>query len=171
MSFKPPTAEEWIAEHAPRHEALEGWKALAAAEDKAEGLKTFAGTFTGTVDLPPKPTTLLEMYMGTDLRRLRQDALIRNEHYSQRQHELIRGLSGQEALAAPASIDEQNELLITFMRKEEQDKALKERNRRLSERDDSHEIVLESGKTLAESEQGYTGPTFESQDYGDKILI
>lgn len=145
---------------------------MAAEPDKVKGFKDFQGAFKATAVLPPKPKTLLEMYMGTDVRRLQQDALARGEHYTERQHEVLAALAGQTTLARPATEAEQNELLITFTRGTEQDKTLKDRNRRLSSRSDDHEIILESGRSLADEaadERG--GGTFENQSYGDKILI
>jgi hypothetical protein len=159
--FKLPKVEDW-------HPAMKTWKEL-----KDDGLpallKRKPAIFSGLVETPARPTNLLEMYLGQDVRQIYQDLEQRPDHYSDRQKEIIRNLMYAEHLAAPVTDEEKNELLLHFMRPtklEEQSQQLQSKLRGA----DDEPIILSDGTSLDESGSAPSG-TFEAQDDGDFILI
>ncbi len=164
-----PALPDFLEDNRPKHDHLEQMQEMAQGEDRAQAFKDFLGHFVAATEPVKKPETLIDMYLQGDMSKLVQDALARPDHYDQRQHEIITALSRDLELDTPATVDERNELFITFMRDTEAQKKTKERNQRLSDSGGSG-IVLEDGRTLEEAAADERkAPTFENQDY--KVII
>lgn len=173
---QPPTIPDFVDSHRPRHELLERMRSMAGGGDRAQSFQRFQGHFRETAQLPPRPKTLLDMYLFGDVRQILQDAAIRKDHYEQRQHEILGALMTKTELDQPITDAEKNELFLTWLRDTEAAKATKERNAKITDPKGGvkggDDIVLEDGRTLNESmKDARSGATFEKQDYGDQIII
>ncbi len=174
MSKLLPEPIDFLEANKPRHEPLEALQALHASPNKTEGLQEFLGHFRATVEPPERPRTLLDMYLGGDVARIYQDALLRPEHYDSRQHQLLAALSHGTAMEQPPTDTEKNELLLTFMRTTDADKATRERNARITSQRGGGDgpIVLEDGRTLEQAASDERArATFEQQNYDDQVII
>jgi len=177
-------AAAFIAQHAPRHDALDAFRSLIAAkpEQKAEALATFNGLFTHTADTTSsQPKDLIELY-GIDLRAMWRDYEDRPDHYTARQHEILLFLVMQRPINKEPTAEEKNGLVLSFLGQSATDKHQEmarkrydeaQRARREAEENDG--IVLDDGRTandlINEERTRSHEPTFEKQDYGDKVLI
>lgn len=163
---------------APKHDGVEKLKQLLKPVD-------FKGVFTATTEVKPAPPrTLLEFYVGNDLRQIYDDMRARPSHYDDRQKALLEHLVGQTPSLEPAPTDrEKDDLLIHWMRSTEVDARSRDLTREISaarhrkEKEDAEneEIVMEDGRTLKQHIDGAEGqaedPSFEKQDFGDKIIV
>jgi hypothetical protein len=160
--MKSPTLPDFLEAHRPKHREIEAMQTMAAQADRAEGLRGLQAHFTGTVEPPQPPKTLLERYMHSIL-PIQQDALERPPHYDTRQHEIIHLLctGGGDSVSAR----EQDELFLTYLQNSDLAKQTQERNRRLSApRDPDADADIQ-----AFEQELSGGPTFEKQDFGGTI--
>jgi hypothetical protein len=136
----------------------------------------------------PRPTspTLLEFYLGKDLRQIYDDMRARPDHYDERQKAIIEHLVNQVAVDMAVTDREKDDLLLHWMRPSEVASKSQDLVRRLSdarhrkeqEDKENEEIIMEDGQSLKDHlegkppEPGAPGePTFEKQDFGDKIIF
>lgn len=152
---------EFIELHRPRHVHFEAFR-------EAVQNKTHVALAEEEVSRK-EPSNLLDVYLRGDMRQIIQDFWMRPDHYSPRQQDILIALS-QYQDPDPAITDaEKTDLLLTWMR----DTATQQRFRELNKKttDPDEEIVLEDGRTLDESVKAEKEPDFETQDFGDKIII
>jgi hypothetical protein len=136
---------------------------MARHPDHAAGFQNFLGSFRATIDPPARPTSLLDMYLGSDLRALYQDTQARPAHYEDRQREVAELLLRGGADSSVTEL-EKNELFLTYLRTTEAQASLIEQNAKAS---GPEEIILEDGTVLVEDAE----PSFEKQDFDDEIII
>lgn len=166
--------------YAPKHQGIEDLKTRLAPVPYG-GLAQVA---------PPAPqivrsSSLLEFYMGKDLRQLYDDMRARPDHYDDRQKELIEHLVNGVPLSPDPTDREKDDLLLRWVRSTEVESKSQQlvrqisdaRHRKEQEDRENEEIVMEDGQTLKdhlEGKQQTPGgeePTFEKQDFGDKIIF
>lgn len=176
--MKKDTDQSFIDQFRPRHKPLEDLQKLMSAP-RAEAHAAFTeyrGTFASTSDTRAKrPSNLVELYLGNDIRAIAQDAAERPDHYDARQHAIIAALSaGKAAIDSKITDLEMNDLLLQWMRPTE----IEQKSRKLTKKEDDDDVVvMEDGRTLSEhledekSRSQFEG-TFQDQDsFGDKIIL
>jgi len=126
----------------------------------------------------PRPTSLMEFYMGNDLRTLYDDTRARPDHYDDRQKQVIEHLMYGATLAEPVTDKEKDDLFLQYVRNEQAAKSTKDTIRDLTgarhkqEQAENDAIVLEDGRTFSDHlKTEEPGGSFEKQDFGDKIII
>lgn len=173
----------FIEDNLPRHGPMEALRDLIAAkpEEKAEAVLKYVGQFTHTADTTKtRPTNLLDLYL-MDVRTIYVDAQERPDHYDARQHEILNHLVMHVPLSRPITDEEKNDLLLTHLRasvsskkKEDEKKKYDAAQRKKREQEENDEITLEDGRSLSEAieaDKYKADPTFEAQDFGDKVII
>lgn len=154
--------DEFIELYRPRHVQLEAFQ-----EAMKEGPVSLERKITVAEEASSPPQSLVDAYLQGDLRQIVQDFWMRPDHYSPRQHDILIAIStGQDPVQA-ATTAEKNELLLTWMRDTVTQKKTREMIKKKTE-----DIVLEDGRTLDEAvADEKPDPTYEAQDFGDKIII
>lgn len=158
--------------HGPKHEGLE---AFGKALEDLRATPDFRGLFSGTAEPLPRPRTLLEFYLGNDLRQLLQDVRARPEHYSERQREIVEHLCGTGGAVEPPTDQEKDELLLHFTRSTEAEAKSRDLIREMTaarhrkEDKENEETIMEDGRSLKDHLE--SDPTYETQSFGDKIIV
>lgn len=161
----------FVEQHAPRHRGLEEW---------AELMKPVQHRlFVATAQPVPRPQTLIEFYLGNDLRQLMEDMYERPEHYTDRQREVLHHLTHGTQLSSRVDSYEKDELFLQWQRQSDLSTKSKELvkkitdARHLEERSENEETIMDDGRSLAEHQQAQENapPSFEAQDFGDKIIV
>lgn len=156
--------------NAPKHEGLEEWKELMKPVQHRQ--------FVALVEPVERPKTLLEFYLGNDLRQLLNDMEVRPEHYTDRQQEVLRHLVLGALVSSPVTTQDKDDLFYQWMRQSDLSakskdlvSAITDARHRESAEDAS--IIMDDGRSLAEHQQHSAGSpaTFETQGFGDKIII
>lgn len=174
--------QSFVEKNLPRHEPIEALRKLIAAkpEDKAEALVEYFGAFTHTADTTKsRPEDLIELYM-IDIRAMFRDYEDRPSHYTPRQHDILMFLVMKYPVNPEPTAEEKNDLVLTYLRASATDKQKDlsrkryEAEQRKREAEENEETVMEDGRNLNEvlaDEKNRNEPTFEKQDYQDKVLI
>jgi hypothetical protein len=143
----------FVEEHRPRHPLEEAMK-----KDQGESVfgSQLMGHFVRTEDLPESTNkkTLFDVYGSPRL--IFDDVGRRPNHYTERQREIARALMSKQPLDPPPTDNEKNELLLTYMRKTQQDRTRRDIISRVSGRfvgAVDEPIILPDGRTLDESVQ------------------
>jgi hypothetical protein len=134
--------------------------------------------FVATADPVPRPQTLLDFYLNGDLRQILNDADLRPDHYTDRQREVLRHLVYGTQASSPVTTKDKDDLFYQWTRQSELSSKSKELVSAISdarhrqEATENEGIIMDDGRSLAEHQQGpSSSPTFEGQDFGDKIII
>jgi len=160
---------DFIERYRPRHEALELLQTVLKSEEPV--LKAFSA-FTAVADTTrTRPDNLLDLYLGSS-RELLQDVARRPDHYSAEHKDIIDRLANRPETVTVA---EKNSVFMAWQRPKELEAKTQSRIRELTsrrlreqQRKEDEEIVLGDGRTLAAHLED---PSFESQDFGDKVII
>lgn len=143
---------DFVETNRPRHEPMEAVKRLADPEDRFDARDFAIGS--KLIETPQRPKTLLEMYAA--LPHIVADSRKRQQHYTDRQHDIIAALSGRREASPPVRDDEKNELLLTYLRSTESDQKRKD-------------IITKA--TAPKEPDPLAEATFENQDFGKEIVI
>ena len=88
----------------PRHEGIsELAKIMSPSAMTFPTVKQLAIASLAPPDVAPKPKSLIEFYMGSDLRPLYDDTRARPDHYDDRQKQVIEHLMYNTTLAEPVT--------------------------------------------------------------------
>ena len=177
---KPKTASPSFTDlFLPRHSgSLELAKVMSPSGMTFPTVKQLAIASLAPPDVAPKPKSLIDFYMGNDLRPLYDDTRARPDHYDDRQKQVIEHLMYNAALAEPVTDKERDDLFLQYVRNEQVAKATKDKIRDLTgarhkqEQAENDAIVMEDGRTFSDHLKAEEpGGSFEKQDFGDKIII
>lgn len=161
----------FVEQHAPKHQGLEEWNELMKPVQHR--------IFAGTAPPPPRPQTLLEFYLGNDLRQLVDDMHARPEHYTDRQREILHHLVHGTQVSSPVDMHEKDELFLQWQRQSDLSAKSKDLVKKITdarheaEKAEDEETIMPDGRSLAEHRQQQENalPSFEAQNFGDKIII
>jgi hypothetical protein len=165
-------------QYGAKHEGLEKLRSLLEAPNFVD--KVYSGVFSGMADPKPFPSTLLEFYLGNDLRQIYDDIRARPDHYDDRHKEIIEHLVHGAAIPGELTNRDRDDLFFRWMRPTEveaksKDLARKITDARHKEDAENAEIILEDGRSLKDHLEGEDSrkaePSFEKQDFGDKIVF
>jgi hypothetical protein len=135
---------------APKHEGV----AQLAALLRPPSVQQLAIAALAPASVPERPKTFIEFYLGGDIRSIYDDMRARPDHYDDRQKQVIEHLMNSAPVTEPVT-DKVRELTSA---------------RHKQEQAENDAIVMEDGRTLTDHLQT-GGPSFEKQDFGDKIII
>ena len=163
----------------PRHEGTSALRqAMSPSGTSLPTVKQLAIASLAPPDVAPKPKSLMEFYMGGDLRTLYDDTRARPDHYDDRQKQVIEHLMYGTALTEPVTDKEKDDLFLQYVRNEQVAKSTKDTIRELTgarhkqEQAENDAIVMEDGRTFSDHlKTEEPGGSFEKQDFGDKIII
>lgn len=150
--------KKFLEDNMPRHPVQDGFVQTHAPKLFALG---------PTPQELPKAQSLIDIYLGGDLRRLYQDALERPEHYTKEQRDWLEAKIMNRPLAQELDQEQQTDALFRFMEATDTAAARKKLIGQVTAKAvdpaDDPDTVME-GEPMAE-------PTFENQDFGDLIKI
>ncbi len=157
---------------APKHEGV----AQLAALLRPPSVQQLAIAALAPASVPERPKTFIEFYLGGDIRSIYDDMRARPDHYDDRQKQVIEHLMNSAPVTEPVTDKERDDVFLQFMRNETAAKSSRDTVRELTsarhkqEQAENDAIVMEDGRTLTDHLQT-GGPSFEKQDFGDKIII
>lgn len=162
----------FVEQYAPRHSGL---------EQLAELMKPVQHRlFAATTAPVPRPATLLEFYLGNDFRQILDDVHLRPDHYTDRQKEILSNLAHGTPASTPVMDQEKDELFLQWQRQSDLSAKSRDLVKEISdarhrEKADDDETIMDDGRSLSEHRQQQQeeerSPSFERQDYGDKIIV
>lgn len=112
------------------------------------------------------PKTLIELYLGGDIRPIAEDVESRPQHYSAEQRELVEALTQRRSLHPEPTPQRLDDLFLTYHQRTD----LAEQRRKIIAAVSRHEPdVADDPEVKAELDA--PAATFENQNYDLKILI